>query len=124
MLQRNDILISILLRIDDRRQSVICGILPCSVAILSTLTYYIHEMKVFFPVSDHIFDTMFSLDFQKIVIQNQFDHFYFLNMNISITVLVFNQTLFVYVLKVLLEGSISQIVFYLGLSFYFMSKNG
>ena len=51
-----------------------------------------------------------------------FYHFYFLNIDISVTIQVFGLTFMVCVLKVTLEGSMSQ-YFDLGLSFYFMSKN-
>ena len=44
-------------------------------------------------------------------------------MDISITIHVIDLRFSVYILKVLLEGSVSQIV-YLGPSFYFMAKNG
>ena len=44
-------------------------------------------------------------------------------MDISVIVQNFSTNLFMHVLKVLPEGSLSQI-FYLGLSFYFMTKNG
>ena len=44
-------------------------------------------------------------------------------MDISLTVQDFNMKLSVYVLEILLEGTLSQI-FDLGLSFHSMSKNG
>ena len=50
---------------------------------------------------------------------SDFFHFYFLNINISLTIKVFNLKFAMCVLKYLLKGSLSQI-FYLGPSFYFM----
>ena len=47
----------------------------------------------------------------------------FFNMVISVTVQDFNMKFSMHVLEVLLEGRVSEI-FDLGLSFYFMSKNG
>ena len=44
-------------------------------------------------------------------------------MDISLTIYVIDLRYSVYILKVLVEGSVSQI-FYLGPSFYFMAKNG
>ena len=44
-------------------------------------------------------------------------------MNISVTIKVFDLKCSVYALNVPLERRVSQI-FYLGFSFYFMSKNG
>ena len=49
--------------------------------------------------------------------------FNFLNMDISLTIYVIDLRFSVYNLKVLLEGSVSQI-FYLGPSFHFMAKDG
>ena len=59
------------------------------------------------------------------IFQNLYDHFfyfYFLNMDISAAIYEFDLKLSMNVLKVLLEGSVSQIVD-LGLSFYFMTIN-
>ena len=50
-------------------------------------------------------------------------HFKFLNMDISVSIHVIGLRFSVYSLKVLLEGSVSQI-FCLGPRFYFMTKNG
>ena len=47
----------------------------------------------------------------------------FFEHDISVTIKVFDLKLCVHILKVPLEGRVSQI-FYLGFSFYFMSKNG
>ena len=44
-------------------------------------------------------------------------------MDISLTICVSDLRFSVYILKVLLEGSVSQF-FYLGASFHFMAKNG
>ena len=55
--------------------------------------------------------------------KNIFFHFYFLNNDISGNIKVINMEFSVRFLKVGPEGSMSQI-FYLGLSFNFMSKNG
>ena len=44
-------------------------------------------------------------------------------MDISVTIYIIQLTFSVWVLKVLLEGSSSQI-YYLGPSFHFMAKNG
>ena len=44
-------------------------------------------------------------------------------MDISVTIYLIDLRFSVYILKVLLEGSMSQI-FYLGPSFHFMAKNG
>ena len=66
---------------------------------------------------------MIRLIFQKMCILNHFYHFYFLNIDISVAIKVFDLKFSVCVLGIVFEGSMSQI-FYLGLSFYFMSKNG
>ena len=59
----------------------------------------------------------------KILILNHFFNFYFLNMDISLCI-CFPRLKFCMVgHKVVLEGTVSQIVD-LGLSFYFMLKNG
>ena len=60
---------------------------------------------------------------KEIMIFIDFVHFYFLNSDISVTIHVMRQTFSECDLKVLLEGSVSQI-FFLGLSFYFIPKNG
>ena len=44
-------------------------------------------------------------------------------MDISVTIYLIDLSFSVYILKVLLEGSVSQF-FYLGPSFHFMAKNG
>ena len=44
-------------------------------------------------------------------------------MDISVTIYIIDLRFSVYILKVLLEGSLSQF-FYLGPSFHFMTKNG
>ena len=49
--------------------------------------------------------------------------FFFLNMDISLRICIPDMKFCIVDHKVLLEGSVSQI-FYLGLSFYFMLKNG
>ena len=52
-----------------------------------------------------------------------FFHFYFLNMDSSVTIYITELKFSVWILKVLLEGSVSHF-FYLGPSFHFMTKNG
>ena len=56
-------------------------------------------------------------------LKNRFLHFYFLNMDISVTIYIMDLEFSVCVLNVCPEGSMSQI-FYLGHSFDFMTKNG
>ena len=56
------------LRIDNRRQSMDCGIFLCSVAIACIITYYVWNKRLFFSPSDHIIDTMIGFVFQKILI--------------------------------------------------------
>ena len=45
-----------------------CGIFLCSVAIACILTYYVWNKRLFFSPSDHIFDIMIGIVFQKILI--------------------------------------------------------
>ena len=52
-----------------------------------------------------------------------FFHFYFLNSHMFVNIQVMNMKFSVWFLKIRLEGSLSQI-FYLGPSFYVLSKNG
>ena len=66
---------------------------------------------------------MNNLIFRKLLILNQFFDFYFLNMDIALGICLPSMKFCTVSHRILLEGSVSQI-FYLGLSFYFMPKNG
>ena len=66
---------------------------------------------------------MINLILRNSLILNQFYDFYFLNMDISLGIYFPGMTFCIVGHKVLLEGTVSQI-FDLGLSFYFMLKNG
>ena len=66
---------------------------------------------------------MIDLIFPKLLILNQFFDFYFLNMDISLGNCFPTMTFCIVGHKMLMEGSMSQNL-YLGLSFYFMIKNG
>ena len=66
---------------------------------------------------------MINLILRNSLILNQFYDFYFLNMDISLGICFPGMTFCIVGHKVLLEGTVSQI-FDLGLSFYFMLKNG
>ena len=66
---------------------------------------------------------MIVLIYQKNLIKNHFFHFYLLNIDISVTIMVLDLTLSLRVPKVLIEGSVSQI-FDLGLSFILCQKTG
>ena len=79
----NDILIT--LRIDNRRQSVIRGILLSSLPISCTLTCYICNNRSYFSLSDHIIYKIIGLVSRKISILNHFYHFYVLNIDTSLT---------------------------------------
>ena len=59
----------------------------------------------------------------KLIILNLFFHFNFLNTDISLNIYTLVITFYTGVLNIPLEGTVSQI-FYLGLGFYFMIKNG
>ena len=67
--------------------------------------------------------TMINLILRKLLILSQFFYFYFLNMDISLGICFPGMKFCIVGHKVLLEGTVSQI-FDLGLSFYFMLKNG
>ena len=60
---------------------------------------------------------------RKTLILNHFFNFYFLNMDISLCICFLRLKFCMLGYKVVLEGTVSQI-FYLGLRFYFMLKNG
>ena len=54
------------LRIDNRRQSAFCGILPSLLAITCTLTHNISNERLFFSPSDYILNNMISFLDKKI----------------------------------------------------------
>ena len=110
----------LILRIDNRRQSVICATLHCSLALIHTISYHIPKDSLYFSLSNHTNDVMI---FRKLWILNHFFAFYFLNMDISLDSCVPELKFCIVGHKIPLEGSMSQI-FYLGLSLYFMLKNG
>ena len=66
---------------------------------------------------------MINLILWKLLILNQFFYFYFFNMDISLRICFPGMKFCKVGHKVLLEGTVSHI-FDLGLSFYFMLKNG
>ena len=66
---------------------------------------------------------MINLIFRILLILNQCFDFYFLNMDISLGICFPKMKLCIVGHKILLEGTVFQI-YYLGLSFYFMLKNG
>ena len=59
----------------------------------------------------------------KLLILNLFFHFYILNIDISLNIYTLMIKSYTGVLNIPLEGTVSQI-FYLGLGFDFMTKNG
>ena len=90
---------------------MICSIRLSSLAIDCILTCYISNERSYFSLSNRILDII--MFFRK----------YEFNIDISVTIHVFDLKFCFHILKVPLEGSVSQIL-YLGLSLYFMSKNG
>ena len=111
------------LRIDNRRQSTIRATFHCCLCIITTISYPISNESLYFCLYNHVNDDMNNLIFRKLLILNQFFDFYFLNMDISLGICFPSIKFCTVNQKILLEGSVSQI-FYLGLSFYFMPKNG
>ena len=97
--------------------------LLCSAAILSTISYYTSNYRSYFSLSNDINYVVVTSILIKLLILNLFSHFYFLNMDISLNIQTLAIKFYTGVLNIPLEGSVSQI-FYLGLSFYFMIKNG
>ena len=99
---------------------MICSIGLFSLAIDCILTCYISNERSYFSLSNHILDIIMffrKYEFKTIFIT------YFFNIDILVTVHVFDLKFCFHILKVPLEGSVSQIL-YLGLGSYFMSKNG
>ena len=62
-------------------------------------------------------------ELKKQIIKNLFFHFYFLAKDFSLNTVAMHLKFYTHVDNILMEGTVSQI-FYLGLSFDFMTKNG
>ena len=107
-----------ILRIDNRRQSVIRATLHCSPSLIHTISYHIPNDSLYFCLSYHVNDVMIDLIFRKLLILNQFFNFYFLNMDISLGNCFPTMKFCIVGHKILMEGSMSQ-NFDSGLSFYF-----
>ena len=77
----------------------------------------------FFLLFNDICGILIDRETRKLLIQNRFFHFYFSNMDSSVTIYITELKFSVWILKVLLKGNVSRILF-LGPSLHFMTKNG
>ena len=73
------------------------------------MVHYIYYERSYFSLSFDIQVILKGRKLRKLKIYNDFFHFYFLNMDISLTIYFIDLRFSVYNLKVLLEGSLSQI---------------
>ena len=89
--------------------------------MIGVLVYYRYSERAHFSLFNDACKILIGQHLRKFVIG--FFHFYFLNSDSSVTIFAFEMIFSVSLLKVLLEGSLSQI-FDIGPIFYFMSKIG
>ena len=87
------------------------------------MSYDIPNDSLYFCLPNHINYVMIGLIFRELLILNHFMDFYFLNMDISLNICFSEMKFCTLANKIPREGSVSQ-NFDLGLSFYFMTKNG
>ena len=87
------------------------------------MVHYTYLDRFYFSLSDDISLILINWKLKNLLIKSRFFHFYFLNSDISVNIKVINIKFSVRFLKVRPEGCVAQI-FYLGLDFNFMSKNG
>ena len=91
--------------------------------MIGTIVYYSFSERVYFSLFSEVYIILIGQHVRELGISVYFFHFYFLNNDISITIYAIEMNFSVCISNVLPEGSVSQI-FYLGPSYYFMSKIG
>ena len=91
--------------------------------MIAVIAHYTHSGRLYFSLSNDVCVFLIGQQLKKLRFFIDFVHFYFLKSDISVTIHVMRLTFSECDLKVPLEGSVFQII-YLGLSFYFIPKNG
>ena len=87
--------------------------------IIDIIVHYRYFGRLYFSLFNDVCVFLIGQELKKLRFFIDYIHFYFFNSDISVTLHVMRLTFSEGNLKVLLEGSVSQI-FYLGPSFYFI----